>query len=69
MKSYPYSGPAAYRMNPSALRYRLQWNDRFNSGDSSQEYLFRYVPAHSMPIDPISAPPAAAYSSDIQGAN
>ena len=69
MKSYPYSKPAAYPMNPSALRYRLQWNDRFNSGDSSQEYLFHYVPAHSTPIDPASAAPVAPRTSDIQGAN
>ena len=69
MKSYPYSKPTAYPMNPSALQYRLQWNDRFNSGDSSQEYLFHYVPAHSTPIDPASATPVAAHTSDIQGAN
>jgi tetratricopeptide (TPR) repeat protein len=69
MKFYPYSSPASYPMNPSALRYRLQWNDRFNSGDSSQEYLFHYLPAHSTPIVPVSATPAAPYISDIQGAN
>ena len=69
MKSYPYSNPASYPMKPSALRYRLQWNDRFNSGESSQEYLFHYVPAHSTPIDPVPALPAARRSSDIQGAN
>ncbi len=69
MKSYPYSSPTAYPMDPSALRYRLQWNDRFNSGDSPQEYLFHYMPAQSTPIDPVSAPTAAAHYSEIQGAN
>ncbi len=69
MKSYPYSKSTAYPMNPSALQYRLQWNDRFNSGDSSQEYLFHYVPVHSTPIDPASATPVAPHTSDIQGAN
>ncbi|HZC43833.1 MAG TPA: hypothetical protein VE195_06630, partial [Acidobacteriaceae bacterium] len=69
MKSYPYSSPTAYPMNPEALRYRLNWNDRFNSGASSQQYLFHYVPAHSMPILPVQAPPAAARPADIQGAN
>jgi Tfp pilus assembly protein PilF len=69
MKSYPYSKPTAYPMNPSALRYRLQWNDRFNSGKSSQEYLFHYVPVHSTPIDPVSAAPAVPRDSNVQGAN
>ena len=69
MKSYPYSKPTAYPMNPSALRYRVQWNDRFNSGASSQEYLFRYVPVHSTPIDPDSPAPAPPNNSNIQGSN
>jgi hypothetical protein len=58
MKTYPYFSPAAYPMNPAALRYRLQWNDRFNSGQSAQEYRFRYLPANFTPIDPatVSAP-------------
>jgi tetratricopeptide (TPR) repeat protein len=69
MKSYPYYSPAAYPMNPSALRYRLQWNNRFNSGESPQEFLFHYVPAHSMPIVPPPAAPDGPHSTDIQGAN
>jgi hypothetical protein len=69
MKSYPYSSPAAYPMNPSTLRYRLQWNDRYNSGQSSQEYLFHYLPAHSTPIVPVPAAPVASHISDIQSAN
>jgi hypothetical protein len=56
-------------MNPSALQYRLQWNNRFNSGESPQEYLFHYLPAHSTPIDPLRAAPPAPHKSDIQGAN
>jgi len=69
MKSYPYSSPTAYPMNPAALRYRLRWNDRFNSGENPQEYLFHYVPAHSTPIDPAPAAPVAPHRSDFQGAN
>jgi ASPIC and UnbV/FG-GAP-like repeat len=69
MKTYPYSSPAAYPMNPSTLRYRLQWNDRFNSGQSTQEYRFHYLPANSKPIDPVPASPAAAQIPDVQGAN
>lgn len=69
MKSYPYSEPTAYPMNPSTLRYRLQWNDRFNSGDSSQEYLFHYMPAHSTPIVPVPAASDTTHTFDIQGAN
>jgi tetratricopeptide (TPR) repeat protein len=69
MKSYPYSSPTTYPTNPSALRYRLQWNDRFNSGQTTQEYLFHYVPVHLTPIDPVPAAPVAPRNSDIQGAN
>jgi tetratricopeptide (TPR) repeat protein len=69
MKSYPYSSPASYPMNPSALRYRLQWNDRSNSGQSTQEYRFHYLPVHSTPIDPVPAAPVAPHISNIQGAN
>jgi hypothetical protein len=69
MKSYPYAQPTTYPMNPSALRYRLRWNDRFNSGDSSQEYLFHYMPAHSMPIVPVPAAADTTHTFDIQGAN
>jgi Tfp pilus assembly protein PilF len=67
MKAYPYSRPAAYPMNPAALRYRLQWNDRFNSGQSTQEYRFLYLPANSAPIDPASAFHIASRVPDTPG--
>jgi Tfp pilus assembly protein PilF len=69
MKSYPYSSPAAYPMNPSNLRYRLLWNGRFNSGQSTQEYLFHYLPERSTPITPPRPDQVAPHISDIQGAN
>ncbi|MHB1840253.1 MAG: FG-GAP-like repeat-containing protein, partial [Acidobacteriaceae bacterium] len=69
MKSYPYASPAAYPMDPSTLRYRLRWNNRFNSGESPQEYRFHYLPANSTPIDPVPAAHSVSRISDIQGAN
>ncbi len=50
MKTYPYSGSQSYPMNPATLQYRLRWNDRFNSGQSPQQYKFNYLPAISFPI-------------------
>ncbi len=52
MKSYPYSKSQAYPIDPASLQYRLSRNDRFNSGQSSQEYRFHYLPAVSFPIEP-----------------
>ncbi|MES2221255.1 MAG: FG-GAP-like repeat-containing protein [Acidobacteriota bacterium] len=69
MKTYPYSKPTAYPMDPAALQYRLQWNDRFNSGDSPQEYLFHYVPSHATPIDPRPSTSVAVNNQGMQGAN
>ncbi len=69
MKSYPYSSPVSYPMNPAALRYRLQWNDRFNSGESPQEYRFNYVPVNQAPIDPLPAAHGVSPTSVTQGAN
>ncbi|MGC1782817.1 MAG: FG-GAP-like repeat-containing protein [Acidobacteriaceae bacterium] len=67
MTSYPYSSPIAYPMTPATLRYRLQWNDRFNSGQSAQEYRFHYVPALATPIDPLPDSNAAPHSGDGPG--
>ncbi|MGH9617102.1 MAG: FG-GAP-like repeat-containing protein, partial [Acidobacteriaceae bacterium] len=69
MKSYPYASPAAYPMDPASLRYRLQWNDRFNSGQSTQEYRFNYVPTHSTPITPGPAVHAASVAAERQETN
>jgi hypothetical protein len=52
MKTYPYSKPQSYPMDPASFQYRLRWNDRFNSGQSPQKYKFHYIPAISFPIDP-----------------
>ena len=69
MKSYPYSSPISYPTNPTDLRYRLQWNDLFNSGEGTHEYRFHYLPANSTPIDPVPAAHVASHISDIQDAN
>jgi len=54
MTAYPYTKPQSYPVDPASIRYRLRWNDRFNSGQSTQEYKFHYMPAISFPIEPVS---------------
>lgn len=55
MKKYPYSKSQSYPVDPASLRYRLRWNDRFNSGQNPQEYKFHYLPANSFPIEPAAS--------------
>jgi Tfp pilus assembly protein PilF len=52
MKTYPYSKTQHYPMTSSAVQYRLKWNTRFDSGESTQRYQFHYVPTASAPILP-----------------
>ena len=69
MKSYPYSKAQNYPMGPAAVQYRLQWNDRFDSGQSTQEYQFHYLPAQSLPIGPRAVPHSTASAGKTQGGN
>jgi Tfp pilus assembly protein PilF len=69
MTSYPYPNPTVYPTNPETLRYRLQWNDRFNSGQSAQKYRFDYLPESSAPIDPTSVSNAIVHSTAKAGAH
>jgi len=50
MSTYPYPASEHYPDGAAALRYRLEWNDRFESGDRTQRFQFRYEPTKSEPI-------------------
>jgi tetratricopeptide (TPR) repeat protein len=50
MSTYPYPGGEHYPDGDAALKYRLNWNDRFESGERSQQFRFNYQPTVSQPI-------------------
>jgi hypothetical protein len=44
MRSYPYPASEHYPDDPARSEYRLNWNDRFDSGTQSSGYSFHYLP-------------------------
>jgi lipoprotein NlpI len=50
MTTYPYPASEHYPETTDSLKYQLNWNDRFESGDRIQSYQFHYVPTISQPI-------------------
>ncbi|MBV8675009.1 MAG: VCBS repeat-containing protein [Acidobacteriaceae bacterium] len=50
MSTYPYPADEHYPNGNSALKYRLDWNDRFESGERLQSFQFKYQPTASLPI-------------------
>ncbi len=50
MSTYPYPAREHYPDDLQTLIYRLDWNDRFESGERTQPYQFRYKPSASEPI-------------------
>jgi tetratricopeptide (TPR) repeat protein len=44
MSTYPYPANEHYPQDEQRMRYELEWNDRFDSGQGAQHYGFRYVP-------------------------
>ena len=49
MSAYPYPIGEHYPDDVEATKYRLEWNDRFETGDRRQLYQFRYEPVVSTP--------------------
>ncbi|MDX6464536.1 MAG: hypothetical protein QOE55_8233, partial [Acidobacteriaceae bacterium] len=49
MSSYPYPSSEHFPEDGRIRAYRLDWNDRFESGNRSQLFQFRYMPATSEP--------------------
>ncbi len=52
MGRYPYPAGEHYPDDTRSLAYRLEWNDRFETGMRIQAYRFKYVPTDSQPIQP-----------------
>ncbi len=50
MTTYPYPSREHFPDDPATLRYRLDWNDRMETGDRTQSYRFNYEPALSSPM-------------------
>jgi len=50
MSRYPYPVSQHYPETPSADRYWLEWNSRFESGNREQRWDFDYRPAAEKPI-------------------
>jgi hypothetical protein len=50
MSNYPYSQSEHFPENKQSVDYRLDWNDRFESGDRTQLFQFHYIPVESKPI-------------------
>ena len=50
MSRYPYPRSEHYPETDDTLKYRLDWNDRFETGDRAQPFQFNYQPSASKPI-------------------
>ena len=50
MSTYPYPAKEHYPEDNRSFQYRLDWNDRFESGERKQLYQFNYAPTQSEPI-------------------
>jgi hypothetical protein len=48
--TYPYPISEHYPENAATLKYMLNWDERFESGDRMQRFQFDYQPAKSRPI-------------------
>ncbi|WP_446743346.1 FG-GAP-like repeat-containing protein [Silvibacterium acidisoli] len=55
MSAYPYASSEHYPEDGRSVRYQLDWNDRFESGNRTQRYQFHYLPTPSEPITPDQA--------------
>ena len=51
MSTYPYPAGEKYPDDAAALGYRLNWNDRFDSGEPVRSYRFSYQQLASTPKD------------------
>jgi hypothetical protein len=49
MSTYPYPSSEYYPEDSKSLEYRINWDDRFESGSRTQRFQFDYEPAHQQP--------------------
>ena len=57
MSRYPYPADEHFPDDPETVKYRLDWNDRFESGTTPNGYKLHYMPT---PSQPPSVPQAAS---------
>lgn len=50
MTTYPYPASEHYPENSRSLKYQLDWNNRFESGERTQRFRFNYVPVELKPV-------------------
>ncbi|MFZ0744826.1 MAG: FG-GAP-like repeat-containing protein [Terracidiphilus sp.] len=60
MSAYPYPPSEKFPDDADSLAYRLNWNDRFDSGKPVRSYRFDYQTLPSTPADDGSPTPSAA---------
>ncbi len=66
MSTYPYSPPQHYPDDSSATKYRLEWNERYESGTSNaQGYRFSYLPRTIDP-EPLTPQPMSRGESTVE---
>lgn len=58
MSKYPYPAKEKFPDDPDALSYRLNWNDRFDSGEPVRSYRFDYQELPSSPKEDTATPVA-----------
>ncbi|AXC09862.1 hypothetical protein ACPOL_0487 [Acidisarcina polymorpha] len=56
MSGYPYSAKEHFPDDEQSVGYRLDWNDRFETGANSPSYRFEYLPRHELPLTPHWSP-------------
>jgi Tfp pilus assembly protein PilF len=52
MSGYPYPSKEHFPDSAAALAYRLNWNDRFETGKAEPSYRFDYQPRKAEPLTP-----------------
>jgi hypothetical protein len=59
MSTYPYPASESYPEDADSIRYQLDWNDRFDSGEPDRSYRFFYQDLPTTPADDAAANPGA----------
>lgn len=50
MSAYPYTAREHFPEDSTSLTYRLEWNDRMETGERAQRFQFNYEPTRSEPM-------------------
>jgi hypothetical protein len=55
MSKYPYPASESFPDDAGAVKYQLNWNDRWDSGEPVRSYRFDYRVMHATPWDDLSS--------------